>query len=199
MPQPKRAQPAAAYRLKITLKRTSPPIWRRVLVRGDASLADLHDVVQAAMGWHDAHLHEFTVAGTGFGGYDPLGGTHDDPFGASPARGEETRLDRLGLEPRSVIRYQYDFGDDWDHTILLEEILPIEDGGTYPRCLTGRRACPPEDCGGVWGYAELIEIMANPAHPEHADMREWLGGPLNPEAFDRDAVNRRLAALARSG
>lgn len=198
MPQPQRATPVAAYQLKITLKRTSPPIWRRVLVRSDSSLGELHDVVQAAMGWDDGHLHEFTVAGTGFGGYDPLGGRHDDPFGFSPARGEETRLDQLGLKPRSVIRYQYDFGDDWDHAILLEKILPIEVGSTYPRCLTGRRACPPEDCGGVWGYAELIEVMANPEHPEHADMREWLGRPLDPEAFDLDAVNRRLAGLARS-
>ena len=193
MPQPKRPKPVTVYQLKITLKHTSPPIWRRVQVRSDTTLAKLHDVVQAAMGWYDAHLHEFTVAGTSFGHNDPLGGSYADPFEDTPARGEETRLDQLKLKPRSVIRYEYDFGDSWEHTILVEKELPLEAGVTYPRCVAGRRACPPEDCGGVWGYAHLIEVMADPKHPEHEEMREWLGGPLDPEAFDLDEVNRRLA------
>ncbi len=198
MPQPKRPQSATVYQLKITLKGLSPPIWRRVQVRGDTSLAELHDVVQAAMGWHHAHLHEFTVAGTAYGPANPYG-AGPDPFGMAEVHDEGVPLDRLDLQPRSTFRYQYDFGDDWQHAILVEKVLPPEEGVRYPRCLTGRRACPPEDCGGVWGYADLIEIMADPEHPEYAEMLEWLGAPLDPAAFDLDAVNRRLGGLGRAG
>jgi hypothetical protein len=88
--------------------------------------------------------------------------------------------------------YEYDFGDGWEHGIQLEKIVGPEPGVHYPRCLAGRRACPPEDCGGVWGYAELLEILADPRHPEHAERLEWLGGPIDPEAFDPDEVNNLL-------
>ena len=91
--------------------------------------------------------------------------------------------------------YEYDFGDSWEHVILVEKILQLETGVNYPICLGGKRACPPEDCGGIWGYGDLLEAIQDPTHPEHKDMLEWLGGSFNPEGFDVDIVNQRLKTI----
>lgn len=176
----------SVHQLKVTLLGLRPPIWRRIQVPSDVTLARLHDIIQDTMGWYDSHLHEFRIGGAAYG--DP--GLLED----MGVRSERTaRLNQVAPEPGSKLAYLYDFGDSWEHAIVVEKVLPAETGVRYPVCLTGRRACPPEDCGGVWGYADLIEIMADPQHEEHESMMEWLGHPLDPERFDPAEVNRRLA------
>ena len=167
------------YQLKITLLDTKPPIWRRVLVDGRSPLDQLHDVIQAAFGWWNYHLHEFEVARTRYGVPDP-----DDDW--DPPRDERrTRLDAIASEG-SAFRYTYDFGDGWDHRIVVEKVLAPTTDTAVPACTGGRRACPPEDCGGTGGYRELLAILADPEHPEHRGRLEWLGAPFDPEAFDVD-------------
>jgi hypothetical protein len=166
------------FQLKVTLLDTKPPIWRRVLVDGGSTLDHLHEVIQAAFGWWNYHLHEFEVGRTRYGVPDP-----DEDWG-EPRRDERrTRLDALAGEGSSF-RYTYDFGDGWDHNIAVEKVLPADSTPTLPACIDGRRACPPEDCGGTWGYRELLEILANPTHPEHDERSEWIGRPFDAEAFD---------------
>jgi hypothetical protein len=107
-------------------------------------------------------------------------------------------LERLVPREKSKLLYEYDFGDSWDHELLVEKRLPLAAGKRYPVCLTGKRACPPEDCGGVWGYASVLEAIRDPEHPEHEEMLEWVGGEFDPEAFDLDEVNRELRHLTES-
>ena len=157
------------------------------------TLADLHEVLQTAFGWTDSHLHQFDVRGTLYRVPDP-----DDVDWGRPV-GDERRAslrEVVGTRVRKLV-YEYDFGDGWEHDITVERRLPAEPGASYPRCSAGRRACPPEDCGGPWGYAHLLAIVADPGHPEHHDRREWLGEAFDPDAFDLDAVNTSLARLRR--
>lgn len=176
--------------LKVTLLDSKPPIWRRILVRGDVRLDILHLILQETMGWMNAHLHQFTAHGASYGPhYDGLG---DELEYENEAR---YRLSQLLNTEKDSLKYEYDFGDGWDHKITLEKILPHDDSVQVPCCIKGKRACPPEDCGGVWGYDNLIEIMGNPKHPEHDEMLEWLGGELDPEAFDIDRINKALSAF----
>ena len=168
----------SVYRLKVTLLDTKPPIWRRVLVDGASTLDHVHEVIQAAFGWWNYHLHEFEVGSTRYGIPDP-----DNDWG-EPARDERrTRLDSIANEGSSL-QYTYDFGDRWNHQIVIEEVVPASTGVVVPACIDGRRACPPEDCGGTWGYRELLDILADPTHPEHDERRTWIGSPFDPEAFD---------------
>lgn len=184
--------PASVHRLKITLTGIRPPIWRRVLVASDITLAGLHDVIQAAMGWYDSHLHEFEIGGQRYGNLSHFAG--EDP----EMRNETlTRLATIAPNAKDRFGYMYDFGDSWQHDILVEAVLPPEPGASYPVCVTGKRACPPEDCGGVWGYVDLLEALADPANPDHADLTEWMGGPFDPAAFDLAECNRRLATGGR--
>ena len=190
----RRARRGSVYQLKVTLTDTKPPIWRRVLVDGQRTLDHLHEVIQAAFGWWDYHLHEFEVGRTRYGVPDP-----DEDWG-EPARDERrTRLDAIADEGTSF-RYTYDFGDGWDHRVVVEKVLPPTADFAVPGCVDGRRACPPEDCGGTWGYRELVEILADPAHPEHGERREWLGREFDPESFDPSDFehNLRKGRLARS-
>jgi len=166
------------FQLKVTLQDTTPPIWRRVLVGGSATLDHLHEVIQAAFGWWNYHLHEFEVGRIRYGVPDP-----DEDWGEPPRDERRTRLDAIAAEG-STFRYTYDFGDGWEHRIVVEKVLPAGRVATVPACTDGRRACPPEDCGGTWGYRELLEILSDPRHPEHGERREWLGRPFDPEAFD---------------
>ncbi len=181
----------AIYQLKITLWGSKPPIWRRVQTPGSTTLAGLHHIIQVAMGWEDYHLHQFSIGGVIYGAPEP--DLDDLAFEMKDER--RARLDKVAPEVGSKFTYQYDFGDGWDHTILVEKILEPEPGVQYPRCLAGRRACPPEDSGGVWGYDELIQTLKNPSDPEYAEMREWVGDDFDPEAFSLDDVNADLAAL----
>ena len=176
------------YQLKITLKGSKPPIWRRVQVRSEITLAQLHDVIQIAMGWTDSHLHQFTVHGEAFGRPDDEGlDVHDE---------NKACLWRLvGL--RDSFLYEYDFGDDWQHQVVVEKVLPVETGAVYPLCVTGKRACPPEDVGGVWGYGDFLEAIKDPMHPDHQEMLDWIDEDFDPAAFDPAGVNLRFQRLSR--
>ncbi len=168
----------AVYQLKITLLDTKPPIWRRVLIDGASTLDHLHEVIQAAFGWWSYHLHEFDVSRTRYGVPDP-----DDDWGPPPKDERRTRLDAIAKEG-SKLTYTYDFGDNWRHSIVVEKVLAADPTTTVPALIDGRRASPPEDCGGTWAYRELLDILADPAHPEHDERREWIGRPVDPDAFD---------------
>jgi len=180
----KSAKPAVVYQLKITLVDIKPTIWRQVQVK-DCTLAKLHDLILTCMGWDGYHLHAFEIGGEQY--------SEPDPDGMMEARDErKVKLSQLVAKGYKKFSYTYDFGDNWDHTILVEKTLPSEPGVRYPRCIAGKRACPPEDCGGPWGYGEFLEAIRNPSHPEHEEMREWAGEEFDPEAFDLDAVNEEL-------
>jgi hypothetical protein len=189
---PKRLPPAAGpsgavYQLKITLTHSRPPIWRRVEVP-DCTLAELHEIIQACMPWENYHLWSFEAAGDRYG---PEVDRELDFQDASTVR--LARLVEAGVQK---LRYTYDFGDDWQHQVQVEKILPAEPEVHYPRCTAGKRACPPEDCGGIWGYDELLAVLADPNHEEHQERLEWVGGPFDAEAFDLAAANRALRRLA---
>ena len=182
---------AQIYQLKITLCDSKPPIWRRFLVPSDMNLAKLHHVIQEVMGWTDSHLHQFKVGNIYYGA------TYPNDFDGAPETRDErkARLDMLVSRLKAKFIYEYDFGDSWEHEVVLEKILPPESGIKYPVCIAGKRACPPEDCGGVWGYDSLLETINDPNHPEHEDMVEWLGGDFDPEAFDAEVVNKALRLI----
>ena len=184
---PAKKKPARAYQLKITLLEIEPPIWRRFVVRADTPLPKLHRVIQAVMGWADYHLHAFCIADERFGVPDPHfeDDTHDE-------RG--IKLRRF-VGPGERVVYEYDFGDGWQHLVEVEQELPTSDLKHVPACLEGERSCPPEDCGGAWGYAEFLEAIADPEHEEHESMLEWVGGSFDPEAFDPDSVNETLREI----
>jgi hypothetical protein len=159
-------------------------------VPADISLARLHTVIQVAFGWDDSHMHVFETPYGSFGIADAeLGHRAEAPV----------TLEQVAPAVNGKLRYTYDFGDDWEHDIVVEKIL--DGGGTAgpPRCTGGRRAAPPEDCGGIWGYEELVEILNDPDHPEHEDRLEWLGldaADFDPGRFDPAAVTLALSNLA---
>lgn len=173
------ARSGVAHQLKVTLRGVRPPIWRRVVVDGGESLHHLHDVIQAAFGWYDSHLHEFDIDG------EHYGIPHEDDW--TPVR-DERRVSIGEIAGAGKIRYTYDFGDNWEHDVIVEKSLPAGEAATVPDCIGGSRACPPEDCGGPWGYTELLKILADPDHPEHAERVEWLDwigrSGLDPDAFN---------------
>jgi hypothetical protein len=193
--------PRCTYQLKITLKDVSPPIWRRVLVPDDATFRTLHETIQLSFGWWDSHLHEFSSPRKGWlpregtitdletlDGYDPELGV--------PADERKVRLrDQLEWAGQRM-DYNYDFGDCWGHEVLLERVLVPEEGVGRPVCVGGRRACPPEDCGGTGGYTELIKAINDPGHERHAELLDWLGlqrpEDFDPEAFDVEATDALL-------
>jgi Plasmid pRiA4b ORF-3-like protein len=182
----------AVYQLKMTLLDTKPPVWRRVLVAGSTTLDRVHEVIQAAFGWWGYHLHEFEVGRDRYAVPDP-----EDDWGPPPRDERRTRLDRIAEEGTSF-HYTYDFGDNWRHKITVEKVLPASAETTLPACIDGRRACPPEDCGGPWAYQELLAILADPTHPDHHERVEWIGRPFDPERFDVNEFegNLRDARLA---
>ena len=174
---------ASVYQIKITLKDSKPPIWRRIQVAGNTSLHELHNIIQSVMGWEGHHLYQFIVNGTYYGRPDSEFDIIDD---------KKVRLDQLLSAVKDKFYYEYDFGDSWYHTILLEKVLLPEPGAYYPVCIKGKRACPPEDCGGIWGYSDLLQAIKDPAHEEHDEMLEWLGETFDPEVFDLDQINPEL-------
>jgi hypothetical protein len=186
----KRAPRGDIYQVKVTLKNSKPPIWRRIEVPGDVRLDKLHRILQAVMGWEDYHLHQFIVGGEFYG--EP----HPDYEMWGPEMRDETRVSLRQIAPHEESRfvYEYDFGDGWEHTLLVEKILPPEPGVDYPRCVKGKRACPPEDVGGIWGYYGFLETIADADDPEHDDLLEWAGGEFDPEHFDLDEINAQLKA-----
>ena len=183
-----------AYQLKVTLVGIKPPIWRRIQVPGGMNLGALHRVLQEVMPWEDDHLHEFVIHGKRYGMSELPGIGFDEPEDECGVTLEEVVS---GENARFV--YTYDFGDGWEHRITVEKICPLEPEKRCPVCLAGKRACPPEDCGGAWGYVDLLEAIKDPSHSDHEDLLDWIGGDpakLDPEAFDIDEVNRRLAKIA---
>lgn len=186
-----RRQTTRVYQLKMVLEGIRPQVWRRVQVPADIGLDDLHRVFQVAMGWTDSHLHSFAIAGAEYA--MPFEEADTDELNMEDER--TVRLSELVTEPKDRFEYAYDFGDNWQHAILLEKIHPAFPNTHYPVCLDGKRACPPEDCGGVWGYADLLKVLANPKHPEYTEMKQWVGRKFDPEAFDLEAVNKELRRL----
>jgi len=177
------------FQFKITLKGIKPPIWRRIQVPEIYTFWDLHVAIQDAMGWDDYHFHEFEMVNPSTGLRENIGiPAPDEVFDREvlPGWGEKI-ADFFSMANRTA-SYVYDFGDSWVHKIQLEKVLPREKNIKYPICIKGKRACPPEDCGGIWGYAELLEIINNPEHEEYEEMMEWLGGEFDPEHFDTAEV-----------
>ena len=190
----RKADQPSIHQLKVTIKHIRPPVWRRLQVPGNITLAALHNVLQTAFGWTDSHLHQFVIGGAYYGVPDP----EDALWGAPVIDERRARLrDVVGRGAKTFV-YEYDFGDGWEHQIAVEKVLPREQGVAYPRCVAGRRACPPEDCGGPWGYGSFVEAIRNPEHPEHEEMRDWIGGDFDPDEFDIDAVNAWLQPRRRS-
>ncbi|MDD3699407.1 MAG: plasmid pRiA4b ORF-3 family protein [Atribacterota bacterium] len=178
------------YQFKITLKSIRPPIWRRIQVPETYTFWDLHVAIQDAMGWEDAHLHEFEMVSPSTGEKVRIGTPTEEAevFGQQIIPEEKQKIANWFSMENRVASYVYDFGDDWEHKIELEKILPREKNIKYPVCIAGKRACPPEDCGGVWGYEEFLEAIRNPEHEEHSIMLEWIGGEFDPEYFNPEEV-----------
>ena len=174
------------FQIKISLDGIKPPIWRRVLVEGDISLDDFHNIILDVMGWDGYHLYSFNIGNSYYSAVDESG------FALEDMDSEETLLRDVVFKEKQKFKYTYDFGDDWRHTILIEKILPLDDNQDYPVCIKGKRNCPPEDCGGIWGYHNLLEAINNKNHPEHEELLEWAGGDFDPEEFDIDETNTYL-------
>lgn len=178
------------YQFKITLKGSKPPIWRRIETL-DIPLATFHRAIQTAMGWTNCHLHTFEVDRTRYTDPRMLDDGFPDPNEHSYKGITISRLLRdHGPKPRLI--YTYDFGDGWEHKVDLEKTTARQSRVRYPRCTAGARACPPEDVGGIYGYAEFLEAIADPEHERHDEFLEWIGGDFDPEAFDLVAINQAM-------
>jgi hypothetical protein len=182
------AKPKAnIYRIKVSLGQIRPPVWRRIEVPGNYTLARLHTVIQDVMGWTGDHLHSFEI---------------DDEEFALPEVGDfdsdesKARLDRV-VGKGDRFKYTYDFGDDWVHHLLVEKVFPPQPGVEYPRCVDGKRACPPEDCGGPWGYADRLEDLKDPHADCHVDAVDFFGEDFDPEEFNLENVNEGLGYLQK--
>jgi hypothetical protein len=175
------------YRVHVSLREIEPAIWRRIELSSQTTLKQFHRILQVAMEWEDDHLHEYIIGGRRYGTSEP---EYDEPGEVVREAGARlaTVLPQLGSE----ILYIYDFGDYWQHDLRLEAILPHDPEIQYPRVLDGQRCCPPEDCGGSSGYANLLEILLDPTHEEFEHMRGWAGPRFNAEVYSIDAANLRL-------
>ncbi|MCJ7702903.1 MAG: plasmid pRiA4b ORF-3 family protein [Anaerolineales bacterium] len=176
------------YQLKVTLHHSKPPIWRRLLVLDSIPLDRLHTIIQVAMGWTNSHLHQFIIEGSYY--------SIPSPDDWEPMIDERRySLNQIAPFEKYKFTYEYDFGDSWEHEIVVEKILPFDPNVKYPICIKGKRACPPEDIGGVWGYDEFLEIMKDPAHDEYDSYIEWLGDGFDPEEFDIEEINQVLQRI----
>ena len=171
------------------LRDAKPPIWRRVVIDGDATLEDLHKVIQCAMGWLDYHLHQFRIGESIYG--TPL---PDADFEPENDEREFKLSEVLPAEGKSIC-YTYDFGDDWDHIVLVEKNMVSRLDVRIPVCLAGRRAAPPEDCGGIGGFWDMLEALSDRKHERYTEMMEWLGGDFDPDEFDLRYVNECIYGL----
>jgi hypothetical protein len=175
-----------SHQLKVTLEGIDPPVWRRLVVPSEFTLYELHCVIQVAMSWDDSHLHDFMIKRQRYA--VPHSEDFDNPLDETEAR----LCDVAG--PRTKIVYQYDFGDSWNHVIVVEKILPE---ASPPVCIAGARACPPEDSGGPWGYEEKLQALANPDDEEGDELRDWMGEDFDPERFEMVVINRQLLEVFR--
>lgn len=175
------------FQLRVTLDDVRPAVWRRLLVPGSVRLDKLHRMFQAAMGWEDYHLHSFEIGEARFGAqFDEF------PEGELDEK-EVTVLRAIGDARR--FSYEYDFGDSWGHEVVVESLSRSPRGLKFGVCVDGENACPPEDCGGPPGYADLLGVLADPSHDEHEHMRSWVGGPFDPAGFDLAFANARLQTV----
>ena len=181
---------ATVFQIKVTLRGVRPPVWRRLRVPSNLTFGQLHQILQIAMGWTNSHMHQFCVGRQCIGVPDP-----DDLWGTPTISERKVRLEQIA-GATSRFTYEYDFGDGWTHDIVIERAEPVTENTSDVTCLDGRRACPPEDCGGPYGYTNLLEALSNPKHPEHAEQLEWIGADWQPDAFDIDGVNKELRPLA---
>lgn len=182
----KRKQPPMIHDLVVTLLGTAPPIWRRIQVPSAVTLPGLHLIIQCAMGWENYHLHSFSIGGVLY--------ETPDPDGVYPERGKDerrVRLKKIACHVSNELWYTYDFGDGWRHHIYVRAIGAPRTGETYPRCVAGGQACPPEDVGGLHGYEEYLAALASRRHPRHKELLQWRG-PFHPDHFDVRAVNLEL-------
>jgi hypothetical protein len=188
----KKQQPTMIYEIKVTLNGSKPAIWRRIQVSADATLFKLHRIIQEAMGWTHSHLHQFVLGNDTYKMQD----SHAD-FGMNDSSKNErtTKLRQVISGDGFRFQYDYDFGDNWKHALVVERILAPETGAKYPRCVAGGRACPPEDVGGMHGYGEFLEAPQDSDHTEHEEIIEWIGRTFDPEAFDLVMTNQILRQL----
>ena len=178
--------------LKIELRDVKPLVWRRLLVPETVTLAKLHLILQRAMGWTNSHLHEYEIARERYGVPDD----DDDWPGAKPLTDERrVRLKPLIEGGLRRFTYQYDFGDSWEHVIKVEDLVLPKSGAPPIVCFAGANACPPEDVGGSTGYADFLEVLADPHHEEHTHMLSWAGGAFDPAAFNLTEINMSLATI----
>jgi len=177
----------SVYVLRIQLEEISPLIWREVEVPDSLSLAALHEVIQQSMGWENYHLYEYLINGERYGVNDP-----DFDYGDPVNEAGKLKIKDALKNQEDFINYCYDFGDSWQHTVILKSIKPGNINKI--KCLSGARSCPPEDVGGVWGYENLCEVMSNPEHEEYEDMCEWAGEDFDPERFDLKQVNKNITS-----
>ncbi len=184
----------SVYYLRVTLQDSEPSIWRDVLVPSNLTLEELHYVIQTVMGWDNCHLHQF-IAGKVFynDGMDNAD-RFDDTEEYDRNERKYTVSDLLPEEKSSII-YEYDLGDSWTHQIVLKKILPADDDARQPRCVQGEQACPPEDCGGVWGYTDMLQAFQNTENSENDEIVTGFSKDFNPDFFDIDAINRVLKHL----
>jgi len=187
MPKKLAAPSTAIYTLKVTLLDLEPTIWRTVEVSGATTLAKLHVAIQAAIGWENCHLHLFKL------GKQLYGMPSDDDLPME----DERKVTVAELLPKAgkTIVYTYDMGDDWHHEVKVEKVSAPVSGTKYPRLIDGARACPPEDCGGVPGFMNLVEAMSDPKHEQHEELSEWVGGKFDPERFDLKAASKAVAKV----
>ena len=178
------------HRLRISLDDVGPQVWRTLVVASDTPLADLARILVATMGWEGYHLHQFVAGGMYFG-------PGDVDMSRFTIAYEQVTLEQIAREG-TEFEWHYDFGDGWSHRLVVDSVGQPEQAH-IPVCLDGARACPPEDCGGPGGYADLLEVLADPADEDHTDMMEWVGGGFDPEGFDLKAVRERLRFLQPKG
>jgi hypothetical protein len=184
------------YTLRVSIKESTPLIWRELSVPADYTLEDLHRVIQIAFGWEDDHMHSFTVNAVD---YSMVGEEFD--AGEDPVFEDEVCLSDLNLHSRQKFTYLYDFGDCWEHEVRVSKIVQAgveKEDGTRPRCLGGERAAPLEDSGGVWDYENMLEILKDPNHARYESVHEW-AGDIDPERFDREEINARLEKAFHRG
>jgi hypothetical protein len=182
--------------VKVTIQKGDPPIWRRLVLPLDLNLAQLHEVIQAAFGWTDSHLHQFIVGGLVYGApeFDPESLNEHTIFEATEVQLRDFDFYHV---PHPHFLYEYDFGDGWIHLVEIEALIRHQPGVKYPICTDGARHRPPEDVGGISGYAAFLEAWHDPEHEEHAANREWVGRAFDPEKFAIPATNKAIAAALR--
>jgi hypothetical protein len=177
--------PKEVYQLRIDLQYAKPPIWRRVVVVSTTTLSELHAIIQLAMPWDNSHLHGFFVENIMYSDFDDL-----DAEDAS-----KITLADVFAKGVKKFEYEYDFGDSWRHIIKFEKTLPLDKDTRYPQLIAGRQVCPIDDSGGVWGYYEALEISQDPDHPDHDEVKEWLGDDAKPAEFRVEEANARLEVI----